>query len=239
MRPSSRHTGFGNTRWTDVITAQNPDDPRHRDAVNRLVSAYWRPIYTFLRMKRVGPEDAADATQGFFTYIIEKEVLTRVTPGVGRFRDFLVKTLHDYTVDLHRAKKAVHRGGRHKQTPQDIEDAEKELRSMPADRATPEAAFLRVWAKETMAIAFETLRIHLNGIKEADRFEIFHAYLSGEGDLTNTDLQKKYGKSEQQIKDIIKVTKKIFMEHMGDAVRATVGKQSDIADEVRDLMKSV
>src|SRR5262249_11721770 len=81
---------FPQTRPSVILAAQSTD-PRERDwAVDAIASAYWRPIYKYLRVRwRVDREDARDFTQEFFTRLLEKDFLDAYDPAKGRLRTFL------------------------------------------------------------------------------------------------------------------------------------------------------
>ncbi len=72
--------------------------------------------------------------------------------------------------------------------------------------------------------------------KEPERFEIFHAYFTGDKKLSNEELQKKWHKTEKEIKNLIQITRDQFREHMCDIVRETV-PDADIEDEVNKLFE--
>ena len=53
---------FDMTRWTMVLSARDANSTRSREALARLCQAYWPPLYTFVRHRGYGPEDARDLT---------------------------------------------------------------------------------------------------------------------------------------------------------------------------------
>ena len=55
-----------------------------------LIRVYWKPIYTYIRLKwGKDNEDAKDLTQAFFTRALEKEFFQRYDPAKARFRTYL------------------------------------------------------------------------------------------------------------------------------------------------------
>ena len=58
--------------------------------LERLATAYWRPLYVFLRKRGQDHDSAADGVQGFFEYLLSGELLRKARPGEGRFRNFLL-----------------------------------------------------------------------------------------------------------------------------------------------------
>ena len=80
---------FPSTHWSLIKRAGSPESPQARAALTELCSAYWYPIYAFIRRKGSGPDQALDLTQGFFARLLEKGIVTAAEPGKGRFRAFL------------------------------------------------------------------------------------------------------------------------------------------------------
>ena len=65
-------SGFGDTLWSVVLRAQDPAAPDRRAALERLIRAYWKPVYFFVRRRGHDVETAKDYTQGFFAAFLEK-----------------------------------------------------------------------------------------------------------------------------------------------------------------------
>ena len=61
LRPeTSSHAPFPTTRWSQVIAAGDRAGPAARDAPAELSSAYWYPLYAFVRRKGHPPGEATD-----------------------------------------------------------------------------------------------------------------------------------------------------------------------------------
>ena len=83
QRPPS--TEFPTTHWSRVLTAGDPSAPEARAALDELCAAYWYPIYAFIRRRGSDADAAADLTQGFFTLMIDRGMLSAADPSRGRF----------------------------------------------------------------------------------------------------------------------------------------------------------
>ena len=58
--------------------------------MSQLVTAYWKPVYGYLRLKwRLDRDAASDATQEFFLRAMEKSYFDWFDPSRARFRTFL------------------------------------------------------------------------------------------------------------------------------------------------------
>ena len=81
-----------------------------RAAWERLALGYWKPLFVFLRRKGLDHDVAADAIQGFFAHLLNRDFLRKIERGNGLFRSFLLKALQNWRTDQHRAATAQKRG---------------------------------------------------------------------------------------------------------------------------------
>ena len=89
-------SGFATTQWSQVLAARDGSESEARTALAVLFEAYWYPLYAFVRRQGNDSEEAADLTQAFFAYLLEKDVLKSVEPTEGKFRSFLLATLKHF-----------------------------------------------------------------------------------------------------------------------------------------------
>jgi len=54
--------GFHTTHWTIVLAARQKDGTVAREALARLCSTYWYPLYAFIRRQGSSPHEAEDLT---------------------------------------------------------------------------------------------------------------------------------------------------------------------------------
>lgn len=129
---------FPATRWSAVLAARS-DDPQERTrALNAILTAYWKPIYKYLRIRwEKSGEDAKDLTQEFFTRLIEKEYLADFDPSKARLRTFLRVCVDHLVANEAKAAKRQKRGGDVQHVSLDFSAAEAEL-----NRAKPPLAAL-------------------------------------------------------------------------------------------------
>jgi hypothetical protein len=67
LRPTSDASvgaPFAPTEWSIILETRR-DSANRRPALEKLCSAYWLPIYGYLRRRGHAPADAEDLTQGF------------------------------------------------------------------------------------------------------------------------------------------------------------------------------
>jgi DNA-directed RNA polymerase specialized sigma24 family protein len=83
-------SAFPVTRHSIVAAMRSAQPDERRSAFDTLVTAYWKPVFKYVRLKwHVSPEDAADLTQAFFLRAFEKDFFSGFDPAKARFRTFL------------------------------------------------------------------------------------------------------------------------------------------------------
>ncbi|HSE36589.1 MAG TPA: hypothetical protein VLG74_04745, partial [Blastocatellia bacterium] len=69
---------FPVTRLSAIVASSSANQEERTRAFEALVSAYWMPVYKYVRIKwNKSSEDARDLTQGFFAEAIEKGFFAR------------------------------------------------------------------------------------------------------------------------------------------------------------------
>ena len=178
---------FPATRHSVVAGIASPDQQVRRVAFDALVSAYWRPVYKYVRIKlRADRDDAADLTQEFFTRAFEKGSLARFDPDRARFRTFLRICLDGFVANEHKAANRIKRGGGVSFISLDFAAAEHELRELPVTAggstvsAVPsiddDALFRQEWVRALFADSVATLRESCDAAGKRAQFEVFRRY---------------------------------------------------------------
>src|SRR5689334_5060943 len=130
---------FLSTQWSVVLrAAQTLSDDRAMQAMSGLCETCWYPLYAFARRQGLDPEQARDATQGFFERILEKHGLRGADPAKGRFRSFLLGAMKHYLLNERRAATTQKRGGGALHLSFDDRAAEGRYRQEETDTLTPE-----------------------------------------------------------------------------------------------------
>jgi len=92
---------FQSTLWTVVLAAKDPASKDRRDALQKLIESYWKPVYLFIRRRGNDRETGKDLAQGFFTALLERNFLQYVQRDRGKFRTFLLTALEHFMADEH------------------------------------------------------------------------------------------------------------------------------------------
>src|SRR5688572_19516130 len=111
--PTSSALGirFEQTLWSEVLAAGKMDGPESARALERLCQVYWYPIYAYLRRRGFERPQAKDLTQGFFHYLVKKNLVQAADPEKGRFRSFLLGSLKNFVSNEEGRERALKRGG--------------------------------------------------------------------------------------------------------------------------------
>src|SRR5206468_1851571 len=149
-----------------------------RSAFDTLVTAYWKPVFKYVRLKwHASPDDAADLTQGFFLRAFEKEFFAGFDPSRARFRTYLRTCLDGFVANARKADGRLKRGGGVTLTPIDFSEAERELQYQGANAVEDyDAYFHREWLRSLFAAAAERLRAACAARGRGDRYAVFEQY---------------------------------------------------------------
>jgi RNA polymerase sigma factor (sigma-70 family) len=244
MALSRRHVGvrpdahFAATRWT-VVCAARAQDPEVVDkALAELCSAYWYPLYAFVRRSGHTREEAEDLTQEFFARLLAKDFLADVEPEKGRFRSFLLTAMKRFLANEWHRETAKKRGGGEIPIPIDIAWAEDHYGAEPADLATPELLYERRWALTLLDKVLAGLE-HEYVAKGLDA--IFHA-LKGElvrhaGSVSYAEIATQLGMREGAIKVAMFRLRGRYAERLSDEIAQTVSSAEDVEDEIGRLFQ--
>ena len=166
---------FPATQWSEILRAGDPTAPEARAALEGLCSAYWYPLYAFVRRTGASPDDAMDLTQGFFEHLLQSDLLRSADPARGRFRSFLLGCLKNYLSHQRGREAALKRGGGATTISLDA-GAEARFTREAAD-LEPDALYERRWAMTLMERAMNALEHESSGHPE--RFAALKPLLTG------------------------------------------------------------
>jgi DNA-directed RNA polymerase specialized sigma24 family protein len=152
-------SAFPTTHWSIIAHAGAGTESQTRAALESLCSAYWFPIYAFVRRTGRTHHEAEDCTQEFFAHLLASEGIARARQDRGRFRTFLLASMRNFlTNDWHRSR-AVKRGGGVALISLDISRAGERFDDEPtSSEISPEKAYDRAWAQEMIGAATAQMR---------------------------------------------------------------------------------
>jgi RNA polymerase sigma factor (sigma-70 family) len=176
MTPAAGPRSFCTTRWTVVRRAVGCDDAAARQALAALCESYWYPIYAFIRRSGKSPHDAEDLTQGFFTRLLEKDLLAAADPEKGKLRTFLLSCTRHFLADEYDRANAQKRGAALVSS-FDAVQAEERYAIEPVDDLTPDRLFQRSWALTLLEQTLQSLAAEYAAQNKAELFAALRPFL--------------------------------------------------------------
>jgi DNA-directed RNA polymerase specialized sigma24 family protein len=230
-RPSAH---FPTTHWSRVIAAGRLAD---RDALADLCTAYWFPVYAFIRRKGHDAESALDLAQGYFTRLLERQALAVADPGKGRFRSFLRADIAFFLSDCRDREAAIKRGGSVRFLPI---DAEGRYAAEPSDDLTPDRLFDRAWALSLLSAVIDRLRAESASAGKAAAFEVLKVVLEDDPrEIRYSEVASRLGTSVGAAQVAAHRLRKRYREVIREAIAATVDDPAEVEDEIRALFAAL
>ena len=174
---TTRISPFPPTQWTLVVNAcrQGTAEEQQR-ALESLCRDYWYPLYAFARRSGNRSEDAEDMTQGFFHYLLERDLVASANQELGKLRTFLLTAFQRYIGDVRSRGQALKRGGGHEILSLDVEAAERQF-DEPLEALTPHEIFDRRWAQTILQVTLVRLQESEIAAGKGDQFGILESFL--------------------------------------------------------------
>ena len=136
---------FATTHWSVVLAASQQDSPASSNALAKLCSTYWYPLYAYVRRRGHDAHQAQDLTQEFFARLLQRNFLQNVAPDKGRFRSFMLASLKNFLANEWDRAQTQKRCGGVAPIPFEQISAESRYQLEPIDSATPEILYERRW----------------------------------------------------------------------------------------------
>lgn len=227
---------FPSTLWSDLLEAGNSSAPDSRAKLDRLLRAYWKPVYVYIRTAWRKPvEDAKDLTQAFFAHMMEKGILSVVRPERGSFRGFLKTALRNFSLNAEE-----HAAVRHPKGPLIRLDARPEewdsLGPVSREEA-PEAAYDREWFQNLLESATETLEKSLALEKKEKIFAVFRRYCLEGSELTYRQVGDAFGLSESEVRHGLEYVRGLLKRILRQRIREYVTSDDEIEPELREVLQ--
>ncbi len=227
---------FTTTHWSLVLGAGAPNVVAAREALEQLCGVYWYPLYAFIRRLGHSPADAQDLTQGFFVYLLERQLVAKADPQFGRFRSFLLGSLKHFLAHEHERATALKRGGGRSVVSLDSFDPEERYALEPSDTATPEAIFDQRWALQQIENALKHLRTEYASAGRGGLFDLLKDYVWGDKNaLTLAEIAERLDLTEEAIKKSVQRLRQRFRDSLRAEVAQTVAAPDQIDEELRHL----
>lgn len=226
--------GFGSTHWT-TIRACVGSDQATRAAREALCRDYWYPLYAHIKRQGYQDHDAEDLTQEFFAHVLDRPWFFQVDQTKGKFRSFLLVSLHHFLRDRFHHRNAQKRGGGIPHVPLDTAASNAPpgapvvvVCSRPADPYELE------WVSAVLTTALRRLEAEHARADKLSWFQRAKAYLSAQGDAgAYADVAKALGMTADGVSVGIHRLRRRYGVLLREEVARTVAGPGDIEDEMR------
>lgn len=231
---------FPATHWSAVLAARGQDSSAAHAALSDLCQAYWFPLYAYIRRRGHGHDAAEDLTQAFFARLLAKNYLGDLTPGMGRFRSFLLATVKHFLANEWDASQVQKRGGGKEILSLDALDADERYRFEPQDSVTPETLFERRWAMTVLENVLTRLRQEFVASERAELFDQLKVFLSADqAGGSYAEVAARTGLKEGTVKVAVYRLRRRYGELFRAEIANTVNDPSEVEDEVRHLIAAL
>jgi RNA polymerase sigma-70 factor (ECF subfamily) len=228
------------TQWSDVFAAGTQDVDKSAAALHRLCSAYWYPIYAFIRRRGSDAHEAEDLTQSFFAYLLEGQILKKANQDKGRFRSFLLAAVGNFLNNEWDKRQTLKRGGQRQIVSLDEATAEGLYRREPAGDVTPEKLFDRRWAAMLVEKVLVTLRGEYAAANNAGLLARLEPLLTQEVPPgLYAPLAAEFGMNEGAVKVALHRLRRRFGDLLRREVGGTVADAASIDEEIRYLFSAI
>lgn len=232
---------FPETRWSVIDAVKSGDPTEHTRALDTLFTAYWKPVYKYVRLRWNRPaEDAQDLTQGFFAEALERDLLAKYNPNKSKLRTYLRLCVDSFVMNEEKAARRQKRGGGVTHVALDFQAAEGELAVATIDAASipsPESLeefFEKEWVRSLFALAVEDLR-NLSAAQGRERtFRLFEDYdLSGDSEISYEKLATQYAIPVTDVTNALSWARREFRRIALERLREVSGSDEEFQREAR------
>lgn len=234
-RGSADPEAFPSTRWSRLMADPAAGSVAAREAFEGLALRYWTPIAGYVRARFAkDDEEARDATQEFFLWMLEERLLERADPARGRFRGFIKRCLANFLHDRERRRRTSKRGGDRAFVP--LEGAAELAIPDPAGRG-PETVLDDLWRRALLEQARDALEAELAARGKTTVFAVFRDYFLSEDDLDYEAVARRYGLTPVDVSNALAFAKRRYRAHLRTAVLETVQADDDLRAELAWLFE--
>ena len=236
-------THFPDTRGSLVAAVKSRDGEERARALEALAEAYWRPVYTYVRLKGgLEHEEAADLTQEFFARLVEKDWLSRFDASRARLRTYLRVLVDGLVANESKARFRLKRGGGIKVLSLDFEAVRREVEEQRSSgELSPEDFFEREWVRSVFSLAVTRLRDRTTASGQEKRFSVFSAFDLEEAvgpagaRPSYQDLALRFGMTVVDVTNQLAAARRDFRRIILDLLRELTASDAEFRTEARAL----
>jgi len=235
-------TAFPPTRVSVVAALRDQDASVRERALNVLAETYWKPVYTYIRLKwRAEPDSAEDLTQDFFARSIERDFFAQYDPARARFRTWLRVGIDRLVANAREASSRQKRGGGTRAVPLDAAELERDIAARaPGPLPDDDELFRREVARALFAHAVTALRAECESSGKTVQWKVFEAYdIEGpdrEPRITYGELAAEHGIPVTQVTNYLAAMRRRFRAFVLERLRELSATDAEFRAEARDVL---
>ena len=232
---------FPPTRRSVVEAIRSIDAEERECALEALCTAYWKPVYKYVRWRWSRPaSDAQDLTQGFFAELLERELLEKFDANKSRLRTYLRLCVDSFVMNEDKAGRRQKRGGSIPHVALDFAAAEEELSAAAIDPqkvASPESLeefFEKEWIRSLFALAVDDLRKVCEERERMRSYRLFESYdLEADEKSSYEQLSQDFGISVTDVTNALAWARREFRRLALERLRELCGSEQEFHREAR------
>ena len=231
---------FETTHWSVILDVGDSDSLRSRLALEYLANAYWYPLYNFIRRRGHTDDQARDLTQEFFVQLLDREVIERADPDLGRFRSFILASAKNFLSNERAWSQAAKRSPGDEILSLDDEDTAVRYQKDVSNEDTPEQTFERRWAETVVQRALSRMEEEQTSRGDAERYRALRDWVVGSPEaVPHQELAVRLGVGQSAVRVAIHRLRKRLGVVLRDEIASTVTHPDQIEDELQYLLQIV
>jgi RNA polymerase sigma factor (sigma-70 family) len=238
LNAGATEVSFPATRWSAIRASAEVGAVTRKQGFERLVAAYWRPIYVYLRLRhRCADSDARDLTQSFFAQWWEQNTMAVFDPARARFRTFVRLCVDRHVVDHKRSEGAKKRGGEWEQVDVDVAQLERDAALIdPALSSDPERLFEAEWVRSLLQQALLELHAKYTSASRELDLALFDEYDLASGERPSyADLAARHGVPVTTVTNRLAAVRRSLRATLSGSLRELTATEEEYRDEAHRI----
>ena len=231
--PSPSDGFFATTRWTMVRAAGESAGA----ALEDLCTAYWFPLYAYVRRHGFSKEDAEDLTQAFFAKLLERRDIAGLKKENGRFRAFLLASMKHFLANERDRAGRIKRGGNITHLSLDWGSADQQFQLTDCGQVPPDEAYDREWAVALLERVVVRMEDEAAAEGKAERFERMKPFLTmGKGEIPFAGAATELEMEEAAVRVAVHRLRKRYRVLLREEVAQTLSDPAMVGEELAVLL---
>jgi RNA polymerase sigma factor (sigma-70 family) len=228
---------FPPTRHSALAAVRSADPAERARGLATLSSVYWRPVYSYLRLRWRRPHDeAADLAQDFFAELVDKDLLSRFDSSRARLRTYLRVCIDGLVSNSDKAAARQKRGGGAAALHFDFEGAREEVERVTGYVESAESLFEKEWARGVFATALQRLRDACAKAGKADHYALLEQYDLGDARPTYAELAQRFGIAVTDVTNRLFRVRRELRHVVLDVLHELTASEDEFLEEARALL---